>query len=911
VSEYIAFLLRGAGSGGVFAALAMALVVTYRSSGVVNFATGAIGLYVAETYALLRTGVLFNPIPGFEPRIALHHELGFWLATAIALLIAALIGLLLHYLVFRPLRNAPAVGKAVASIGVMLVLQAIIGIRLGTNPIVTQAILPTGNVTVLGQTVRVDGLWFAAAVVGLAMVLIVLFRFTRFGLATRAAAETERGAYVTGLSPERISRANWALSAVVAGLAGILISPNVPIVPVSYTLFIVPALAAALVGGFNRVGPAVAAGLVIGMVQSEFTFLQLKLTWFAWGTPELVPLIVILATLLIRGKPLPDRGAVITQTLGRAGRPQRIALPAVIAVAAALLAIFVTSGGYRYALIETFVFGMLGLSWVVITGYAGQISFAQLSLAGVGAFALFRFAQNWGIPFPVAPLLSALAAAVIGVVFGLPALRIRGLPVAIVTLAMSVALEALWFTNYKFNGGLNGAPIKPPRMFGYTFRIDVLSSRIPFAILCVGMLAAASIGVALLRQHRLGAAMLAVKANERSAAAAGINVVRTKLVAFAIGGFIAGLAGSMIGYLQGGAVPPTFDAVLGIGLFAIAYLSGITSIAGGITTGIIATGGILFTVVDQHLNLGPWYGTISAVLLIFAVIRNPDGVIGTLQQRFGPRLRRRPVPVPPEPDVAPDPVRVRPQVVIDRGVPILSVIDLTVRYGSVTAVSEVSFDVHAGSIVGVIGPNGAGKTTMIDAISGFASGRGSVVFDGARMSDLPPHRRARVGLARTFQSVELYDDLTVAENIDVGRAAARNRRQGSEHDLDRLCALLKLQEVRDRPVKELSAGYRQLVSVARALAGRPKVLLLDEPAGGLDSEESRWLGDRLRDVRDAGITVVMVDHDMSLVLGVCDVIHVLDLGVLIASGTPRQVQSDPLVSAAYLGTTNTTAGAAS
>jgi ABC-type branched-subunit amino acid transport system ATPase component len=404
--------------------------------------------------------------------------------------------------------------------------------------------------------------------------------------------------------------------------------------------------------------------------------------------------------------------------------------------------------------------------------------------------------------------------------------------------------------------------------------------------------------------------MLAVKANERSAAAAGINVARTKLVAFGIGAFIAGLAGSMMGYLQGAAVPQTFDAVVGIGLFATAYLSGITSIAGGITMGVIASGGILFAVVNGHLNLGPWYSAISAVLLIFAVIRNPDGLMGTLQQQLGRRVRRRPVPVPPEPTVTPDPVRVQPHGVVDRGVPILSVIDLSVRYGSITAVSEVSFDVHAGNIVGLIGPNGAGKTTLIDAVSGFASGRGSVVFDGAQMSDLPPHRRARVGLARTFQSVELYDDLTVAENIDVGRAAARSRRHGSEHDLDRLCALLKLQEVRDRPVKELSAGYRQLVSVARALAGRPKVLLLDEPAGGLDSVESRWLGDRLRDVRDAGITVLLVEHDMSLVLGICDVIHVLDLGVLIASGTPRQVQSDPLVSAAYLGTTDATAGGA-
>ncbi|MCU1401465.1 MAG: branched-chain amino acid transporter ATPase/permease [Acidimicrobiales bacterium] len=892
----------------MFAALAMALVVTYRSSGVVNFATGAIGLYVAETYALLRTGKLFVPIPGLPTTINLHRELGFAAATAIALAVAALLGLLLHYLVFRPLRSAPAVAKAVASVGVMIILQAVIGIRLGTKPIVTKAILPTGNITILGQGVRSDRLWFALAVIGVTLVLGALFKFTRFGLATRAVAETERGAYVTGLSPARVSRANWILSAVVSGIAGILISPIVPIVPISYTLFIVPALAAALVGGFTSVGVAVAAGLVIGMVQSEFVFLQVKVKWLPGaGMPELVSLVVILGVLLFRGRPLPDRGAVVTQTLGRAPRPERILLSTVVGVGLGLVGIFATSGVYRYTLIETFLFALLGLSWIVVTGYAGQISFAQLSFAGVGAFALFRFAENWGVPFPIAPLLAGIAAAVIGVVFGLPALRIRGLPVAVVTLALSIALEAFWFTNSKLNGGLQGARIKPPSIFGYTFRLDALSSRIPFAIMSLGLLAATAVGVAILRRHRLGAAMLAVKANERSAAAAGIDVARTKLIAFGLGAFIAGVAGTMLGYFQGAAVPQSYNAVLGIGLFATAYLAGITSIAGGITSGVLAAGGIFYTVVDRNLDLGSWYPAISGALVILTVIKNPEGVVGTVKQRHLVREGRRARTVPDVLDVDPVPTTSQPVARPAAGPPLLSVRDLSVRYGSISAVTGVSFDVEQGSIVGLIGPNGAGKTTLIDAVSGFTDSRGMVEFDGSSMTGLAPHQRARRGLARTFQSVELYDDLTVEENIEVGQAAVGDRWDRSsgraESDLDRLCALLKLEDVRARPVKELSAGYRQLVSVARALAGSPKVLLLDEPAGGLDTEESRWLGDRLRDVRDAGVTVLMVDHDMSLVLGVCDRIHVLDLGQLIASGCPTEIQSDPRVAAAYLGST--------
>jgi ABC-type branched-subunit amino acid transport system ATPase component len=158
----------------------------------------------------------------------------------------------------------------------------------------------------------------------------------------------------------------------------------------------------------------------------------------------------------------------------------------------------------------------------------------------------------------------------------------------------------------------------------------------------------------------------------------------------------------------------------------------------------------------------------------------------------------------------------------------------------------------------------------------------------------------------------LSEDLTVEENIGVGQAAALNRPGNDSStrgaDLDELCSLLRLDGVRHRPVRELSAGYRQLVSIARTLAGKPKVLLLDEPAGGLDTDESQWLGDRLRDIRDAGMTVVMIDHDMNLVLGVCDRVHVLDLGILIASGTPAEIQADPRVTAAYLGSSEELAG---
>jgi ABC-type branched-subunit amino acid transport system ATPase component len=222
----------------------------------------------------------------------------------------------------------------------------------------------------------------------------------------------------------------------------------------------------------------------------------------------------------------------------------------------------------------------------------------------------------------------------------------------------------------------------------------------------------------------------------------------------------------------------------------------------------------------------------------------------------------------------------------------------------------VSFSVPRGAIVGVIGPNGAGKTTLIDAISGFAAHTGDVLVSGESIESLPPHARIRAGLGRTFQAIELYDDLSVSENVEVGLTAALHRgehrlKHAEEAErLDRVFGLLGLSEVRDRPAGALSQGQRQLVSIGRALVGAPEVLLLDEPAGGLDTSESHWLGERLRNIRDSGVTILLVDHDMSLVLGLCDQIHVLDFGQVIAFGTPAEIRADRRVAEAYLGSTH-------
>jgi ABC-type branched-subunit amino acid transport system ATPase component/ABC-type branched-subunit amino acid transport system permease subunit len=911
--DHVASLLLGLGSGGVFAALALALVITYRASGVVNFATGAIALYAAYTYAGLRRGELLVPVPGLPKTVDLGQELEFWPAVALSMVIAAALGALLYVLVFRPLRDAPPLAKAVASLGVLVVIQGLLAIRQGTNTVNVAPIFPAERWELGSVLVLSDRFYLALTVVVLALVLSAGFRYTRFGLLTRATAESQTGAYVSGVSPDRIALVNWMISAMVAGIAGILIAPVNPLTPVTYTLFVVPALAAAVVGRFQYIVPIVAAGLAIGMLQAEALSLAADHSWMPQtGAAELVPLIVILVALVVVGGGMPVRGGLIRQRLGHAPRPRSLRLPTVVGTAVGFVALVLTAGTWRAAIIGTFIAAVIGLSLVVVTGYAGQVSLAQLALAGTAAFSLSTLTQDWGVPFPFAPLLAALVATAIGVVVGLPALRTRGLTLGVVTLALAYAIEAVWFRNGDIVPS-SGARVTPPSMFGIDLGIGAGQEfpRIEFGLLCLVTLVLVAVGVAALRRSTLGSAMLAVRANERSAAAAGVNVVRVKVLSFALASFIAGLGGSLLAYRRGVVTFDSFTAIGGLALLSTAYLAGITSVWGGLNAGILASTGITFIALDRWVDLGEWFTVISGVLLIVTLIANPEG-IAAAGHEFADRwarwkASRRAGEVEPAVVAAVE----RPAVASDDGPAVapavgtaLQVDHLTVRYGGVVAVNDVSLRVDGGRIVGLIGPNGAGKTSVIDAVTGFAPATGAIELGGRRIDGLAPHTRVRAGLARTFQSLELYDDLSVEENVSVAALGGRqsDRRAAVARALDNV----GISALRDRPAGELSQGERQLVSIARACAADPAVLLLDEPAAGLDTEESTLLGQRIHAIRSAGTALLLVDHDVNLVLNVCDHIYVLDFGAVIAEGPPEAIRANRAVADAYLGTMHDT-----
>ena len=617
----------GIGNGGVVAALAIALVLTYRSSGVINFATGAIALYGAYTYASLRdTGELLVAIPGLPSSIDLGGPMGLVPAVIIALLVNALLGALLYLIVFRPLRDAPPLARAIASLGVLVVIQEMLAIRKGTDPVNVSAIFPAhrwewGSVTVLS-----DRFYLAVSVVALAIVLIALYRWTRFGLLTRATADSETGAFVSGVSPDRVALLNWMISAVVAGAAGILIAPIIPLGPSAYTLLVIPALAAALVGGFRNLLPTVLAGLGIGMLQSEVLIQAAKQSWLPrTGSSELIPLVVILVALLITGRARARTGGLrAPRPSGRAPRPRSYAGARGRRTVVGAVALLVTSGTWRAALIGTFISGVIALSLVVVTGYAGQVSLAQLTLAGAGAYLLSFLTKSWGVPFPLAPLLAASLVAVLGVVVGLPALRLRGLALGVVTLAFAYAIEAVWFRNTQIVDSF-GASVTAPKLFGVDLSIGngLDFPRLPFGLVCLFTLVVVACGVARLRTSALGSAMLAVRANERSAAGIGVNVVYVKVLSFAIASFIAGIGGSLLAYRLGNVNFETFTTFGNLALLSTAYLAGVTSVGGGVLAGVLVAEGIVFTALDKWVNLGDWFPVISGVALILTFDPEP------------------------------------------------------------------------------------------------------------------------------------------------------------------------------------------------------------------------------------------------------------------------------------------------
>jgi ABC-type branched-subunit amino acid transport system ATPase component/ABC-type branched-subunit amino acid transport system permease subunit len=579
-------------------------------------------------------------------------------------------------------------------------------------------------------------------------------------------------------------------------------------------------------------------------------------------------------------------------------------------------------GSYRFGLMTSLIVSMIMLSLVVLIGLVGQISLAQAAIAGTAGFALSKFSSVSGLNFPLGLILSVLVSIVVGVVVGIPALRIRGTQLAVVTLASGLALEKFVFRNSSFVSP-NGSLISKPTIFGLDLgvREGRNIARLSFGVLVVIFVTLACIMVTNLIRSGTGRRMLAVRSNERAAAAVGVSVSATKLLAFAVASGLAGVGGCFIGYSRGQLSAESFSVFTSLTFLAFAYLGGITSVGGALVAGLSAPLGLMFVVMDRNVDLGQSYALLAGVGLVTTAIFNPQGVAGKTAEGFAESRQRKLAKsgkVPNEQEKHQDVVQQlsadyspQPRPDFDAADIVLEISGLTVKYGGLVALNDANLSVRQGEIVGLIGPNGGGKTTFIDAVTGFTSAQGEVVFKDHSLSGLSPHIIARRGLRRTWQSVELFSDISIADNLLVAIEGSTIRgtlrdlvfpvQNKRERDVSQALAAVGLNVSAKTETSELSLGQQKLLGVARALVAEPTLLMLDEPAAGLSSSETEALGRQIVEISQTGVSILLVDHDMDLVLKVCDRIFVLDFGRIIASGTPDEIRANPAVIEAYLG----------
>ena len=922
MTQLLLFALIGLGAGCLYAALGIGVVVGFRGTGIINFAAGALAVWSVYVFDELRkTGDLVLPIVIVPHSVHLFDQPAFIVCLVLALFSAAVLSLGVHLLVFRPLRNAPVLARVVASVGVLLVMQSLILMHFGSDPRVMNPILPNETVTFGDVTFPRDRLWLSLIIAVIGLLLWGYLRFTRIGLATRGAAESESTVSLAGYSPQALAGFTWLISGVVTSFVVILAGPLSSLNAGTYIFAIVPALAASLIGRLKSVSVTLIAGLGLGSFQSVVQYLTTKNWWPDWartGLTDAVPFLVIVVALFFLGQSLPDRGSLRVDRLPPVRLPKMRTRYMFLCGLGAIGLMALLSGGYRFGLMTSLIVSMIMLSLVVLTGLVGQISLAQAGIAGTAGFALSKFCSVSGLNFPIGLFLSIFVSVVVGIAVGIPALRIRGTQLAVVTLASGLALEKFVFRNSNFVSS-TGSVISKPTFFGLDLgvREGRNIARLSFGILVVVFATLACIMVTNLIRSGTGRRLLAVRSNERAAASVGISVSANKLLAFAIASGLAGMGGCFIGYSRGQLSAESFTVFVGLSFMAFAYLGGITSVGGALVAGLSAPLGLTFVILDRNIELGQSYTLIAGIGLVLTAIFNPQGIAGGIADRIS-AIRRRATTESDsrEMEFSADVISSVRSIRGDfsSATSVLQISGLTVKYGGLVAVGNVDLDVRQGEIVGLIGPNGAGKTTFIDAVTGFTQSDGAILFDGQELRGVSPHEIARIGLRRTWQSVELFNDISISDNVLVAledatfssviRDLIMPTRDKRKDRVDAALRAVGLDPGGNTDTSELSLGQQKLLGVARALVTQPKLLMLDEPAAGLSSAETQALGTRIVDIAHSGTAVLLVDHDMDLVLEICDRIFVLDFGRLIASGSPEQIQKDTAVIEAYLGATS-------
>ena len=903
------FIIAGLVSGAVYGLAGVGLVLTYKTSGIFNFAHGAIATAAAYLYYTLHVQHGMPTVPAIVVTLVLC---------------GGVLGVALERL-GRALTSAPLVIQVLGTVGLLIIVQSLAAIIYGTQ--VTQVVpmfLSTGTFTIGSTTVTyAQVIIFAIALAG-TVGLSVFFRLARTGVAMRAVVNDSELLDISGTSPITVRRIAWVVGTFFAAVSGLLLAPLLAqLDPTTLTLLVVQAFGAAAIGSFTSLPLTFTGGLIIGLGESLST--KYFHSGFLGQLPTALPFLVLVLVLLFASKRrLATPPAAVIQHLSQWRAPAAFQVVGGVLVLVLLVLVPSFAGVHLDAWTSFLATSILFASLGLLVRLSGQVSLCQVSFSAIGAAGLSHFAVDHHVPWVLAVLLASLVAVPVGLLLAVPAIRLSGLYLALLSLGFGIVLQYMFFDqNYMFGQAGFGVTVPRPDL-GW---LDLADDKGYYYLTLVIVIVVFAV-LLWLERSRLGRLIRALTTGRTGLVANGASVNVTLCLVFCLSAFFAALSGALDGGIIGIVTGDSYPWSLSLSYFAIILIA-----AGGQPWQALVAGAAVMVVPSyiQGGNVTNYLTLIFGVVAIFhsffpnrpvpAPVRAwADGLSQRVESLLPGRRAAGPAAAPPPDPAAPDPAAAdSPHVVVssaegDRSG--LVVQDLRVQFGGLVAVSSASLSVPYGRVTGLIGPNGAGKTTTFNACSGFVQPtQGSVALDGRSVARRSPAHRARLGLGRTFQRTELSEESSVRHNVALGResgyaglnplrhlVSSPRQARAIRAATDEAIALCGLSDIADRQVSSLSTGQRRLVELARCLAGPFRVLLLDEPSSGLDRFETERFAEILRHVvQTRGVAVLLVEHDMSLVTSVCDYIYVLDFGATLFEGTARETVESELVRSAYLG----------
>jgi branched-chain amino acid transport system permease protein len=896
-------LLHGAVIGSLTSLLALGLALVYRSNRIINFAQGDMGLLGATLAVLLITDKGW-PYPA---------------AVLAGCAVSILFGVIVERIFIRPFFRSSRLILTVVTIGTAQVLTAV-GLFLPRA--FGRQFPPTRFASPFNFTFTVKPIIFqgtdivAIVVVPLTIIALLSFlRFTSIGIAIRASAERPERASLLGVPVQRIQMVVWALAALLSTIAMTLRAGivSLPSGGTSTSIgLMIAALAACVIGRMERLGVIFVASLGIGMVDSS---IQWDTGRASYVNPVLFAIILIGLLAQRRRRltrsELTDVSTVIGGANVRPVPPELSSLPEIRGARIALgvvavLGLFWLSYSLSIAKLNVFgvmlVFCMVAISLNILTGWAGQVSLGHAAFMGIGGFvsAALVIHQGWDLLLTVP--LGGFAAAAVATLVGIPALRVRGLYLAVVTLAFGVVTATFLFNTDVNDWVPTSTDVVPrPPLLG---RISIATEP-QFFRLTVVVLVAVVLMANGVRNSRTGRVLVGVRDNEQAAQAYSVNVTRAKLTAFAVSGFIAGIAGALLVHGQQTFTLTRFEPAEGLRLFTMVIVGGL-----GTVTGAIA-GAVFFQGTNYFIDDVP--GALTRAVLSFSttgvglllVLRYMPGGLGgmlfSLRDRFLRRVAAaRDIVVPSlvadvrtdEDDARssrPDSGRSGPPAVSYRSYPdlgsndanaLLSVRSLDVKYGQVQVLFDVDVDVQRGEVLALLGTNGAGKSTVLGAVSGLLDpSAGTVTFDGQDITGMAPHRIAALGVAQVPGGKGVFPSLTVQENLRVASWLQRRDPAYCAVAIERAFDLFPdLIKRRHLPAGSMSGGEQQMLTIAMASVGRPKLLLVDELSLGLAPVIVEQLLRVVAKLRMQGVTIVIVEQSVHTALRLADNAYFLEKG---------------------------------